>query len=214
MITKLQYLTQKYPGWTHTELAHAACTAGVDWIQLRMKDENEFEVIAAAKEIRSICTSFNAKFILNDFVEIAAAVNADGVHLGTNDMSMEKARDLLGPNKIIGGTANTLQQVLALIASGADYIGLGPFRHTNTKKKLDPIIGPVGVESIFLELKKRKLKIPIVVIGGIRLEDIKAIHDLGANGVAVSGLLTKAIVEGAARSVVNKTNEVYNLSHY
>ncbi|MBT6030717.1 MAG: thiamine phosphate synthase [Crocinitomicaceae bacterium] len=209
MMTKLQYITQNYPGWTHSQLAHAACKAGVDWVQLRMKEEKESEVIASAKEIRSICNSFKATFILNDFVEIAKAIDSDGVHLGTNDMSIQEARHVLGSDKIIGGTANTLSQIVKLIEDGADYIGLGPFRHTDTKKKLDPIIGASGVESILYEMKNRKIAIPIYVIGGICIEDLESLKKMDVDGIAVSGLITKAIVNQTAETVVRKINKMY-----
>ena len=210
MISKLQYVTQDCPGWSHSQLAHAACSAGVDWVQLRMKEEKESDVITTAKQIRNICNSFETTFILNDFVEIAKAVDSDGVHLGTNDMSIQDARSVLGSNKIIGGTANTLYQIEKLIASGADYIGLGPFRHTLTKKKLDPIIGMKGVESILFEMRQRNISVPIFVIGGVQLADIQALKALGANGVAVSGLITKAIVNETISKLIRKVNKIYD----
>ena len=94
-------------------------------------------------------------------------INADGVHLGKNDMSIKEARNILGSNYIIGGTANTIEDIINIYQSGADYIGCGPFKFTTTKKKLSPIIGLNGYSNIISNMNKLHIDIPIVAIGGI-----------------------------------------------
>ena len=116
----------------------------------------------------------------------------DGVHLGLGDESIEEARSVLGPEKIIGGTANTKTHCLERQDSGADYIGLGSFRKTNTKAKLSPLLGAEGYESI-LPKEENGIKIPVVAIGGIELDDIEIILERSSvYGIAVSGLLSRS----------------------
>jgi len=197
MIEKLQYITQETAELSHIDCVKEACIAGVKWVQLRVKNISDTEYIILAKEARLICDIYDVVLIINDNVEVAIRCNADGVHLGKNDISPLEARKLLGEGKIIGGTANTVEDIKNLIDCGVDYIGLGPFKHTTTKKNLGPILGLDGYytisEQIFRMLKDGELKNnipPIVAIGGIELEDIVELMKTGVNGIAVSGLLT------------------------
>lgn len=193
MYSKLQYISQ---GNSHTEQLKSiqnALDAGCDWIQLRYKDKCEEEVLRLAQEVKKMCKSYEATFIVNDFIEIAKFVDADGVHLGLNDSAVEKARLLLGNHKIIGGTANILDDVLLRISEKCDYVGLGPFRYTATKATLSPILGIEGYSKVVRELEKRDLSIPIYAIGGILTEDMEDILQTGIYGVAVSGLISNSV---------------------
>src|ERR1035437_10002712 len=122
-ISYLHYITQETAGITHDELALSACLSGVDWIQLRVKNKSYSEWLDIALKTELVCRKYNVKLIINDNVSIAKAVNADGVHLGKTDMSPLEARLLLGADAIIGGTANTFEDIKILAASGIDYIG-------------------------------------------------------------------------------------------
>src|SRR5207248_2273587 len=133
----------------------------------------------------------HAIFIVNDHVDLAKEINAAGIHLGLEDTPIETARTLLGKCKIIGGTANTLDDVLKRVKDGCDYIGLGPYRMTKTKEKLSPVLGIEGYIKIMDELKKRGINIPVYAVGGIELEDIEKILKTGIEGIAVSGLITR-----------------------
>ena len=166
-----------------------ALDAGCRWIQLRFKNAAKNELIELAGEVKKICVDNHAAYIINDHPLIANEVLADGVHLGLNDMQIEDAKKIMG-NKIIGGTANTLEDVLKRVHEDCSYVGLGPFRFTQTKEKLSPILGLEGYKKIIDELEKRKIHIPIYAIGGIELEDLPALMDTGIYGIAVSGLIT------------------------
>lgn len=189
-ISKLQYITQ---GASEAEILNeieSVLDAGCDWVQLRIKDER-VDFLTVAKKASAIC-EHKAVFIVNDNVEIAKLVNADGVHLGLEDMSIQKARQILGENKIIGGTANTKKDCLQRQNDGADYIGLGPFRMTTTKKKLSPILGLAGYQSI-LPKNQHEIRIPVLAIGGIGLDDVPLLkHETAVHGIAVSGLIANA----------------------
>jgi thiamine-phosphate pyrophosphorylase len=129
---------------------------------------------------------------VNDHPEIALQAGAYGLHLGLQDMPIAKARHIVGPKMIIGGTANTFQHIQQRVAEGADYIGLGPFRFTKTKQKLSPILGIDGYENIMSQVHAANINIPIIAIGGILPEDIIPIMQAGLYGVAVSGAITYA----------------------
>lgn len=210
MYSKLQYISQ---GNSHAEQLQSiqnALDAGCDWIQLRYKGRSEEEVLRLAQEVKELCRRYEATLIVNDFIVIAKSVDADGVHLGLNDSAVEKARLVLGNNKIIGGTANTLEDVLLRIAEKCDYVGLGPFRYTSTKATLSPILGLEGYSKIVRELEKRDLSIPIYAIGGILTEDMEAILQTGINGVAVSGLISNSV--DSKQTVEQIKNVLYVIS--
>lgn len=190
MFEKIQYISQ---GETLEEQLANICKAldaGCKWIQLRYKNKSLEEVLFLAKMVQKICRAYDAKLIINDHVQVAIQINADGVHLGLEDISVKEARTLLKEDKIIGGTANTLEDVLQRVNEKCDYIGLGPYRFTATKEKLSPILGIEGYEAILNELKSRNIEIPIYAIGGLEEEDFEKLEEVGVFGVAVSGLIT------------------------
>lgn len=184
-IEKLHYITHTSPSLDHCELAQKACKGGIKWVQLRVKDQVTEEWLDTAKRAKKICEEHGAALIINDNVEIAKQVGADGVHLGKSDMSPVEARQILGENCIIGGTANTFEDVQDAVNKGVDYVGLGPFRFTITKEKLSPELALEGYQKIVEACKKHDIKIPLVAIGGIRVEDVEEILNMGIHGVAV-----------------------------
>jgi thiamine-phosphate pyrophosphorylase len=133
-----------------------------------------------------------ADYIINDNVYLAKKMDADGVHLGLTDMSVLEARQILGETKIIGGTANTFEDVLQRTVENCDYIGLGPFQFTATKEKLSPILGLEGYRSIIEKMKAKNIQIPIYAIGGIALESVESLMETGIHGIAVSGVITQS----------------------
>lgn len=165
---------------------------GCRWVQLRMKDASDEEFLSAGRKLAELCRSFGARLILDDRVRLVEELGADGVHVGKNDMPVDKVRRLLGPGRIVGATANSFADIEAAAARGADYIGLGPFRFTSTKQKLSPILGLEGYRSVMSACRDAGIVLPVVAIGGITAEDIPGIMASGVHGVAVSGGLLKA----------------------
>lgn len=188
----LQYISHFTPQISYAEGIRMALEGGCRWIQLRMKDAPADEIIACAEEVLPLCRRHGAKFLLDDHVELVRQLGADGVHLGKNDMPVDEARKILGPDIIIGGTANTIEDIIRLHKQGADYIGCGPFRFTTTKKNLSPILGLDGYKSIVLKMKELGITLPIVAIGGITVEDIPAVMGTGVSGIALSGAILGA----------------------
>jgi thiamine-phosphate pyrophosphorylase len=191
-IDTLQYITSGTPA-EQIQQAQEACEAGIRWVQLRVKNESPETVLATALKVKAICKQYNATFILNDHLDIAKIVDADGVHLGKEDSSPLTARKVLGSTKIIGGTSNTIEDIRQLVASGVDYIGLGPFRFTTTKEKLSPIIGRDGYAAIQKICRTENITTPIIAIGGITNDDVDEIIETGMYGIAVSAVITNAI---------------------
>ena len=169
-----------------------ALEGGCKWIQLRMKDASDDEVRQAAAEIQPMCKEHEAVFLLDDRVELVKELHADGVHLGKNDMPIDEARRILGEEYIIGGTANTFEDIQRIAAQGADYIGCGPFRFTTTKKNLAPVLGIEGYRDIIAKMRNAGINIPMVAIGGITPDDIDEILATGVQGIAVSGTVLNA----------------------
>lgn len=203
-ISKLQYITQNTGQLDHQETARRACEAGCDWIQLRIKDMPAHDVLPIIQSVKSICEKYHATFIVNDRVTLAYKVGADGVHLGKEDMSPVEARKLLGENAIIGGTANTFEDIQQLVEAKVDYIGLGPFRFTKTKANLSPVLGVEGYQTLVEQCQAHGIQIPIVAIGGIVTEDVEPMMQTGIYGIAVSGLITHHPAPATLVSNLNK----------
>lgn len=192
-ISEVQYISQgDIPGFSHVKLIEKACEGGADWIQLRVKDESHDKVEEIAREAKKVCDSYGARLIINDFPEVAKAIGASGVHLGKTDMDPLEAREMLGEGFIIGGTANTLGDVLELHQKKVDYIGYGPFRFTNTKKNLSPIVGDEGFRVLMEFCREKNIETPVIAIGGITENDLEVLLNTGVYGVAISSVINHA----------------------
>ena len=182
----------------------AALRGGCRWVQVRMKDASDEEVEKATDLILPHCRETGATLIIDDRVELAKRTGADGVHLGKNDMHPLDARAILGPDKIIGATVNTIEDIDNLDLEAIDYLGIGPFCFTTTKKRLAPTLGLDGYSKIMTLLRKRA-DIPAVAIGGITLADIPQIMATGVSGIAISGAINRAADPTAATRQIMKS---------
>ncbi|WP_282179984.1 thiamine phosphate synthase [Maribacter stanieri] len=188
MIPTLHYISQGSTPKEHLENIQKACSSGAELVQLRLKKQTEKVVLETAQQAREITSKFQVLLIINDHYKIAAAVKADGVHLGKLDSCPTKARKKLASWQLIGGTANTLEDCKTLIHKKVDYIGLGPFRFTKTKENLSPVLGINGYLTLLEELKTA---IPVIAIGGIVIDDVSALMKTGVHGIAISGEITR-----------------------
>lgn len=202
-LPKLQYISD---GKTFEEQYNnilSALDAGVQWIQLRWKKADKKSILELAEKVKIKCSDYKSVFIINDYPDIAQLVGADGVHLGLEDMKVDEARKILSPHQIIGGTSNTLKEVLQRINERVDYIGLGPLRFTSTKEKLSPVLGFEGYRNIMQTLP-RDNNIPIYAIGGITEKDVKPLLDIGIYGIAVSSIVTRSTNK---KYIINQLNQ-------
>ena len=188
----LQFITHFTERYSYLDSARLALEGGCRWIQLRMKGASPEHLESVAVKVKKLCLDYGATFIIDDDVALVKKLGADGVHLGKSDMPIAVARKILGKGFIIGGTANTFQDVVNHAVSGADYIGCGPFRYTTTKKNLSPVLGLEGYYNIIRYMKESGINLPVVAIGGITLQDIPAVMATGVNGIALSGTILRA----------------------
>ena len=204
----LQYITDTKEGVSIPEQVEAVCQGGCRWIQLRMKETGHEEFIRTGRVVKQICEQYGALFLINDNVDIALELDADGVHLGKEDMNPLDARRILGYSKIIGGTCNTIEDVIARFHQQVDYIGLGPFTYTSTKKHLSPILGIEGYQRIMNTCLEQGITTPIYAIGGIREENIAPILKTGVTGIALSSLLKNSDnITEKTKEIIQKTYE-------
>lgn len=180
-LPKLYPITDtRISGMSHAHQVERLAEGGATFIQLREKNASPRDFYRAALEAIQVARQLGVRIIINDRVDIAMAVGADGVHLGQDDLPPEKARALLGENKIIGFSTHTLKQALAANSTPVDYIAIGPAFQTSTKEKPDPTVGLEGISEV-----RRNISKPLVAIGGITLERAKSVIEAGADSVAV-----------------------------
>ncbi len=144
----LQFITHRTDRYDEIAGTRAVLAGGCRWVQLRMKEASDEEYLRVGHEIARLCRAAGAVFLLDDRVHLVRALGADGVHLGRHDMPVDEARRLLGAGYRIGATANTFADIERAAALGADYIGLGPYRFTETKRNLSPVLGLEGYRTI------------------------------------------------------------------
>ena len=167
----------------------AAVAAGVRVVQYRQKQGLPRDLVAEARQLRQLCR--HIRFLVNDRVDLALEVGADGVHLGQEDFSYYEARNLLGPDKIIGVTVHNVAEALAAQAAGADYLGVSPIFSTATKADAG---APTGV-ALLAEIR-RQVSLPLVAIGGITLANAPAVIEAGADAVcAIAAVVTRPEVQ-------------------
>lgn len=188
----IQFITHFTDSISYIDSVRIALEGDCRWVQLRMKNASVDEIRPIALEAQRMCREVGATFIIDDHVALVKEIGADGVHLGKNDMPIDEARKVLGDDCIIGGTANTFEDVLTHWKNGASYIGCGPFRFTTTKEKLSPVLGLEGYRDIVMKMKRHGIDLPIVAIGGITADDIPAIMQTGVTGIALSGTVLRA----------------------
>ena len=188
----VQFITHFTEEYSYLDSVRIALEGGCRWVQLRMKDVDDAHLYPIALQAQQMCKEYGATFIIDDHVEMVKKVKADGVHLGKLDMPITEARKILGDDYIIGGTANTFEDIKAHYEAGADYIGCGPFRYTTTKSNLSPILGLEGYRQITSKMKEAGINIPIVAIGGITEADIPELMQTSITGIALSGSILRA----------------------
>lgn len=190
---RLMFITNRTDQYTEQQETQWVLEGGCRWIQLRMKDNLSLET---ARELVKLCAPYQAQLCIDDDVQMALESGATAVHLGKNDMPVDQACELVHQSGktdfLIGATANTFEDICHAARLGASYIGLGPFRFTQTKKKLSPILGLDGYKRILEQCREAGITLPVYAIGGIEIEDIPALMKTGITGIAISGTIIRA----------------------
>ena len=204
---RLQFITHYSKDYSYIDSVHIALEGGCRWVQLRMKDSDEILFEKTAIVVQQMCKEYGANFIIDDNVALAEKIEADGVHLGKNDMPITEARKLLGEGFIIGSTVNSFEDILYILKSGItpDYFGCGPFNYTSTKKNIAPILGYEGYLNINHKMFDNNIQIPLIAIGGIRKKDIPQLLKSGVSGIALSSSILNA------SNPINEMQEIVNM---
>lgn len=190
---RLQWITDSDDVESLLERARAVLDGGVRWIQLRMKRATSSERLSCALRLKKLMQNYAGHvLIIDDDVETALMSDADGVHLGLNDMPIAEARRQLGNSKIIGGTCNSPEDIRLRALEGADYVGIGPWRMTTTKKHLAPLLGSQGISRLVSANALLPHPLPLYAIGGITPQDLPTLAHLGVHGIALSGILSQS----------------------
>ncbi len=181
-IGKLHVITDTFlqSRFSHFELAELAIKGGADTIQFRQKTGSTKEMIANSQRIKHLCAEAGVSFVVNDRLDVAIAVDADGVHLGQDDFPIPLARKILPEDTLIGGSASTLEEVRKCVEEGADYVGFGPVFPTSSKDDAGPVSGIKKLKEVV-----DAFSVPIIAIGGITPENTREVLETGAAGLAV-----------------------------
>jgi thiamine-phosphate pyrophosphorylase len=194
---------QFHPGRDLIEVMEEAILGGVDIIQLRDKTSGKEELLQKARALRELTRRYDVTFIVNDHIDIAMEVDADGIHLGQDDLSLLEARKIVG-SKIIGISTHALQEALLAEKQGADYIGVGPVFRTATKVD---VVDPVTVQ--YVRDVAQTIKIPFVAIGGIKLNNVDEVIEAGATRIcAVSEIVGSSDVRGTCEAFLSKLRKL------
>jgi thiamine-phosphate pyrophosphorylase len=183
--------------FSHEDLARLGIAGGADTIQLREKGGSTRRMIEVAKRMAGVCRQGGVPLIVNDRIDVAIAAEADGVHLGQRDFPIPMARKLLGQDKLIGGSAATLEEARICLAEGADYVGFGPVYVTGSKADAGPVSGSKVLSQVV-----ETIPLPVIAIGGITVENVPEVMKAGAYGIAViSAVCCQIDPEGATRAL-------------
>lgn len=196
-IGRLHVLTDPESPHDPLTVVEAALTAGAPVVQVRAKAATDRQLLALAEAVLARCRSAGATCLVDDRVDVALAIGADGVHLGDEDLPVSVARRLLGPDALIGATAHDPEAAAARVAEGADYLGVGPTYATTTKAGLPDPLGPEGVGAV-----AAAVAVPVIAIAGIDAARAGAVVATGAHGVAVVGAVSRAEDPAAATTAL------------
>ena len=196
-ISKFHYLTQDLPHRTHIEQAEIACKAGANWIQYRCFTKADEELIQEIHQIASICDDWGVTLILTDHYHLLSQVDAQGVHIEDMNADFSAIREIISDEKTLGASANTIEDIQRIYASGAvDYAGCGPFSVTKTKPNDFPHLGVNGYQEIADKMTGLGINLPLLAVGGINLEDTEGLLSTGIYGLAVSAAVNQSDAPG------------------
>ena len=207
---KLQFITDSPDLEEILNQCRAALQGGVRWIQLRMKTASTEERVIAARAIHQEMQPYpSAILIIDDDVEAALRSDADGVHVGLDDLPPADVRRILGVDKIVGATCNRIEDLALRSLQGVDYVGIGPFRTTQTKKLLSPLLGEEGMAALVRFNRGLPQPIPLIAIGGITADDLPTLAGVGVQGIALSGIINHATDPQAESSRLVQLSDQY-----
>lgn len=202
-LPRLQFITGTNPRLPHSEEVREVCKAGVRFIQFREKAATVESTKRMAETAFAVARIYGAWFIVNDYIEVALDIGADGVHVGYKDASPKEARDALGNDAIIGGTANNFDHIKWLHEQEVNYMGVGPFRYTDNKEELEPILGFEGYQKLLQQMNAYGITIPTYAVGGVTIDDAGRLIANGLHGVSIgSAIGSSRDIQSSAQSLL------------
>lgn len=191
-IEKLQYITHDLPHLSHVAQVQMACEAGAKWIQYRCLSKTDEELLTEINLIAEICDDWGTTLVVTDHIHLNGKADIQGFHIEDMEADFTILRKLVGNDITLGGSANTLENIIRLANEGADYAGFGPFAHTATNPNDLPLLGVEGYSVILKKLKALSVEIPILAVGGVEFSDVESLMQTGIHGIAVSGAINLA----------------------
>ena len=191
-IERLHYITHDIPHLSHIEQAQQACEAGAKWIKYRCLSKNDEELLKDINAIAEMCDDWGTTLIVTDHVHLNGKADIQGFHIEDMDADFMALRKLVGNDITLGGSANTVENLIRLAQEGADYAGYGPFAETETKPNNYSLLGAEGYQQVIKKLKAISINIPVLAVGGIKTYDVEALMQTGIYGIAVSGAINFA----------------------
>lgn len=191
-IEKLHFITHDLENLSHVEQASIACGAGAKWIQYRCLTKSDDALLEDINQIAEICDDWGATLIVTDHVQLHGKADIQGFHMEDLDTDFLSLRASLGEAATIGGSSNNVEGLLRLAKDGVDYAGFGPFAHTDTKPNNNPHLGVQGYENAMLKLKELEINLPVLAVGGVKIDDVEALMQTGIFGIAASSAINQA----------------------
>jgi len=191
-IEKLHYITHDIPHLTHIEQVQNACEAGAKWIQYRCLSKADDELLKDINAIAEICDDWGTTLIVTNHINLNGKADIQGFHIEDMDADFLELRKKVGDDITLGGSANTVENLIRLAKDGADYVGFGPFAATDTKPNNYPLVTLEEYQNAIHGLKKSGLNMPVLAVGGIKIYDVETLMRTGIYGIAVSGAINFA----------------------
>jgi thiamine-phosphate pyrophosphorylase len=191
-IEKLHYITHDTPHLSHIEQVQLACEAGAKWIQYRCLSKTDEALLQDINAIAEICDDWGTTLIVTDHIHLNGKADIQGFHIEDMDADFIALRKRVGDDITLGGSANTIENLIRLASEGADYAGFGPYALTETKPNNYKLLGVEGYQNAVRELSDQAINLPVLAVGGIKTYDVEALMQTGIYGVAVSGAINFA----------------------
>jgi thiamine-phosphate pyrophosphorylase len=191
-IEKLHFITHDLPHYPHLEQVQVACEAGAKWIQYRCLTKSDEELLKDIHSIATVCDDWGATLIVTDHIHLKDQADIQGFHIEDMNADFISIRKELGDNYTLGGSSNTVENLLRLAKEGVDYAGFGPFKLTTTKPNNSPLLGVEGYINAITLLKETNIDLPILAVGGITLADVEVLMASGIYGIAASSAINQS----------------------
>lgn len=191
-IEKLHYITHDIEGLSHVEQARIICEAGGKWIQYRCLTKDDAALLVDINQIASICDDWGATLIVTNHTHLQGQADIQGFHIEDMNADFLSIRAEVGEACTLGGSSNTIEGLLRLAKEGVDYAGFGPFGHTDTKPNDYPHLGVEGYDLATQKLRELQVELPVLAVGGVKIDDVDALMQTGIFGIAASSAINQA----------------------